>query len=125
MDFQCLLPESSSLCFRNFLEDDKFKKSRQVLDSEMKRLSRTGLGSVTKKAQPFSEAEEEQLWASRQLGDFNPRVLLRTLLFMNGKNFGLRGGAEHRRLRFKPAQVSCIQRQTCTEYHTYHTLLGF
>lgn len=40
------------------------------------------------------------------LGDHNARVLLNTMIYLNGKNFALRSGKEHRNLRFKPSQIT-------------------
>ncbi|XP_013380784.1 zinc finger MYM-type protein 2 [Lingula anatina] len=90
----------------DLLNSDQFVGLRQVLDSEMKRLSHTGLGCNTKKAQAISLEDESKLWSSKALGDYNPKVLVRTLHYLNGKNFGLRGGQEHRRLRYKSPQIT-------------------
>ncbi|XP_067668331.1 uncharacterized protein KIAA1958-like [Haliotis asinina] len=74
-----------------FLQSDVFEEFRQVLDGEMKRLTRNGLGQCVKKAEAISVDEEELLWRNGQLGDRNPRVLVNTLLYLNGKHFGLHG----------------------------------
>jgi hypothetical protein len=72
----------------------------------MKRLRSLGVGSDVKQAQLFSEDEEEKLWSSKVLGSHNAQVLLDTLVFLIGKNFSLRSGQEHRRLRF--SQLSLV-----------------
>ena len=43
------------------------------------------------------------LWSKKLLGDYNPKVLVRTILVLNGKNVALRSAKEH--LRFAPAQL--------------------
>ena len=48
---------------------------------------------------------EDLLWSKKLLGDYNPKVLVRTILVLNGKNFALRSGKEHRSLRFAPAHI--------------------
>ena len=40
-----------------------------VLDGEMKSILSQGVGSKTKKAEPLTEADEEQLWKKGFLGD--------------------------------------------------------
>ena len=41
---------------------------------------------------------KEKLWESGQLVTSTPRGLLNAVFFLNGMNFALRGGAEHRNL---------------------------
>ncbi len=65
------------------------------LDSEMKRLQATGLGSKVNKADVISEEAEETLWQKKLLGDHSPQSLVDTVLYMNGLYFALRSGSEH------------------------------
>ena len=90
----------------NIFEDPSFKGFQDSIDSEMKRLTGLGVSSVVKQAQPLSEDEEEKLWSSKVLGSHNARVQSDTLVFLIGKNFSLRSGQEHRRLRF--SQLSLV-----------------
>lgn len=92
----------------NVLGDPDFASFRKLLDSEMKRLSGKGVGSTVRQAQAFSQKQEDMLWKRKFLGDFNPTVLLRTILALNGRNFALRSSQEHRdrQLRFKPRQIT-------------------
>lgn len=103
----------------DFLNSKDYLAFRQLLDAEMKRLSQKGLGSNVRKAEPFSVSDENKLWSSKALGDFNPRILVRTVHFLNGKNFGLRGGQEHRRLRYKPSQITLHEPAEITAYLKY------
>ena len=91
----------------NIFEDGAFKGFQDSLDSEMKRLTGLGVGSDVKQAQPFTEEEEEKLWRLGVLGSDSARVLLDTLVFLIGKNFSLRSGQEHRRLRF--SQLTLVE----------------
>ena len=46
------------------------------------------------------------MWQKRILGGSSPEILVRTLLYLNTKNFGIRGRANHRSLRFKQCQIA-------------------
>ena len=88
----------------NFLSS--FLHIRQVLDSKMKGLSNEGMQLASKKADTLNISDENNLWSSKALGDYNAKVLVRTVHYLNGTNFALRGGQEHRRLRYRPAQIT-------------------
>ena len=68
-------------------KDAEFAEFRRCLDSEMKRLQRTGLASRRRKAEPLTEAEEEILWEKGLLGEDTPQSLVDTILVMNGLYF--------------------------------------
>lgn len=44
--------------------------------------------------------EEQSLWSSQQLGEQSPAMLLRSLVYLNTKYFGLRTVEQHLRLSF-------------------------
>lgn len=48
----------------------------------------------------WGRVEESFLWSSRQLGEHSPSVLLRSLVYLNTKYFGLRTVDQHMRLSF-------------------------
>ena len=58
------------------------------------------MGSSSKAAAVFTREDEDKLWDLGVLGTENLKALLRAVFFLNGKNFSLRGGEEHRSLRF-------------------------
>ena len=55
----------------------------------MKRPTGLGVGANVKRAEAFSEAQEDKLWNSKLLGDITASVLLNTMVFLIGKNFAL------------------------------------
>lgn len=57
-------------------------------------LDRLSLGSL------WGRVEEQSLWSSRHLGEQSPAALLRSLVYLNTKYFGLRTVEQHLRLSF-------------------------
>ena len=96
-----------------------FSRFRMVLDSEIKRLQTSGIGTAQRKAQPITFEDEEILWRKKILGDSTPQSLLDTMLYMNGLYFALRGGKEHRNLRHKPSQIHLIEKPGERPYLMY------
>ena len=72
------------------------KLFQDAIDSEMKRLTRKGVGVVTKQAEPIAPHEEEVMRENGVLGDQDPKTLLHTLVFLFTKFFALRSGEERR-----------------------------
>lgn len=103
----------------DFLNSIQFERLRCVLDAEMKSVSQKGIGIDRTHSDIITREMENKLWDKKILGDHNPTVLVRTLLYLNGKNFALRGGEEHRRLRFHPAQITLVQPQLAEPYLKY------
>ena len=102
----------------NIFTDSRFKKFTQVLDARMKQLQSTGLFEK-KSAEVISEETEDRLWELGVLGDGNPQVLLDTIFYYIGLYFALRGGDEHRRLRYQPCQISLHEPPTGKAYLVY------
>lgn len=67
----------------------------------MKECTELGLGLVRSK-DIVTEEHEELLWQKGILGESDPDQLRRTVMYLIGVKFGLRGGAEHRSLRRYP-----------------------
>ena len=91
----------------NFSQDIVFRPLRNVCDAVYKRLHSKGIGVDTKATPLLSKNEEDILWERGILSLDNPTGLSNAVFFYNGKNFCLRGGAEHRKLR-----VSQLSRET-------------
>ena len=81
----------------DFFRDASFSRFREVLDVEMKRLLKEGLGTKPRQAEPLSVQDEKQLWTNKLLGGHNGRSLVDTmllcaaliLLFFLVRNIGL------------------------------------
>ena len=94
------------------------------MESTFQRLHSRGVGAASKHVEVISKEEEELLWEQNVLGCHSPRALLRAMFFLNGKNFCLRGGREHRGV-----QLSQFKREkdhwTYTEYGSKNFRGGF
>ena len=101
---------------------DVFKKKeflqfRMVLDSEMKRLQASGIGTTRRKADPLAFEEEEILWEKQILGGSTPQSLLNTMIYMNGLYFSLHGGK--RNLCHNPSQIRLVEKPGERAYLEY------
>lgn len=85
----------------NFLDftDPRFATLQNSLDNLFRDLRARGVGSESRSAEVFSKEEEDQLWSTGVLSVDTPKGLLRAVFYLNGKNFALRGGVEHRQLK--------------------------
>ena len=96
----------------NFLDrsDLRFIKLHNAIDNVFKQLHKDGVGSRSKHAEIVTKVEENQLWEAGVLGTSDPKTLLHIVFYLNGKNFCLRGGQEHRELKISQlTRVSCPQ----------------
>ena len=80
------------------LDDVEFFKLRNIVDNTMKERHAQGLG-VRKSCNIISMTDEDRMFQCKALGDENPQMLLRTVIYMMGLHLALRGGVEHTRLR--------------------------
>ena len=79
--------------------DQEFMRARQSLNAAMIAVNKENVQAQGGgPSAPISENSEAILWSSGVLGDETPKQLVRTVFFMIGKFFALRGGAEHRNL---------------------------
>ena len=83
-----------------------FRQMNSALNYQMKLAAASGLGVERKQAQVISADQDEVLWKSGVLSDHSPKTLRDTLLWTLGLYFGLRGGQEHRNLRFDNSQLA-------------------
>ena len=82
----------------DLFRDASFSRFREVLDVEMKRLQKEGLGSKPRQAEPLSVQDKKQLWTKKLFGGHNGYSLVDTMLFMCGTYFALCSGQEHQAL---------------------------
>ena len=79
----------------SFFQAPEFKKCYATVDGLIREMQKTEDPKINK-AKNISNVEENKLWENNILGDDEPMKLVKTLLFMCGKYFGIRGGDELR-----------------------------
>ncbi|KAJ8255823.1 hypothetical protein COCON_G00196870 [Conger conger] len=72
----------------------------QLFGQELNRVLQGWQPSVLPDGSLWGRVEEQALWSSRQLGQHSPIALLRSLVYLNTKYFGLRTVDQHLRLSF-------------------------
>ncbi|XP_034417093.1 zinc finger MYM-type protein 2 [Cyclopterus lumpus] len=81
--------------------DDVFSDpSYQPFGEELNKVLKDWQPSVLPDGSLWGRVEERSLWSSRQLGEQSPAALLRSLVYLNTKYFGLRTVEQHLRLSF-------------------------
>ena len=93
----------------NILVDKEFDSLRKVLDSLYSKLHSQGVGCSVKKTEILNDEDEEKLWTAGILNPDTPQGLLNCVFFLNGKNFCLRGGLEHRDLKLSQLQREVVK----------------
>ncbi|XP_034550661.1 zinc finger MYM-type protein 2 isoform X2 [Notolabrus celidotus] len=82
-------------------EDDLFSDPcYQQFGEELNKVLKDWQPSVLPDGSLWGRVEEQSLWSSRQLGEQSPAALLRSLVYLNTKYFGLRTVEQHLRLSF-------------------------
>ena len=76
--------------------DVNFRCLHGTMESVFQALHKKGVGSLKKHSSEISDEDEEKLWNAGILGDHSPTALVQAIFFLNGINFSLRGGKEHR-----------------------------
>ena len=107
----------------NFLTDSEFLQLRNLLDVLYRKLHAAGIGTSVKRTPVLTTDDEDRLWTSKVLDPDTPQGLLNCVFFLNGKNFCLRGGSEHRDLKLSQLTREVVKldgktlvRYTYTEY---------
>ena len=85
----------------NVINDDEFLELKNLLDALFRKLHSAGVGTTVKRTPVLLQSDEEnyKLWSSGVSNPDTPQGLLNCVFFLNGKNFCLRGGMEHRELK--------------------------
>uniref|UniRef100_A0A674NWL8 Zinc finger MYM-type containing 2 n=1 Tax=Takifugu rubripes TaxID=31033 RepID=A0A674NWL8_TAKRU len=95
-------------------KDDLFSDScYQQFGEELNKVLKDWQPSVLPDGLLWSRVEEQSLWSSRQLGEQSPAMLLRSLVYLNTKYFGLRTVEQHLRLSFANLFRSCHKSTKC------------
>ena len=101
----------------------------QTLKSYSKLVLDDGVGSESSATEALTKVDEEKLWASKVLDPSHPKGLLNAVFFLNGKNFALHGGTEHRSLKLSQIKRNISpegkERYTCTENCSKNRAGGF
>ncbi len=79
--------------------DVRFRSLRNTMEVVFQSLHEEGIGVEVRHVSIITEEEEERLWQLGVLGDTSPKTLVHSVFFLNGKNFCLRGGRDHRNLK--------------------------
>ena len=86
----------------NILDQKKgdFLPLHNVMDSFFRQLHSEGIGTNPQQSSIISIEEEDLLWRKGVMGVSNPKQLLHAVFYYCGLYFCLRGGDEHRALKF-------------------------
>lgn len=71
---------------------------RKSLDAKLKELTRRGVGSHKKYAQPVTPQMEEELWEKKIFSRESAESVTNIILWLCSKMFGLQAADEHRHL---------------------------
>ena len=97
---QRIMRRESDRPFEIFAKDDvRFRNFRGTMESVFQQLHKKGVGAVVKHASVITVDEENHIWQQGIIGDHSPTALLRAVFYLNGINFSLHGGKEHRNLK--------------------------
>ncbi len=86
-------------------KDGRFARTRAALDARMKSLTKDGVGTVRKQAEPLTPEQEDTLWSSGIFSLDSGWGLTYAVFWYNCKLFGLRGGDEHRQLQREQFEI--------------------
>ena len=107
----------------NIMTDKEFVDLRNILDTLFHKLHSEGVGTTKNTTPVLNDNDEEKLWTSGVLDQETSQGLLNCIFFLNGKNFCLREGIEHRELKLSQFNREVVNfegrhkvRYTYTEY---------
>ena len=69
------------------------------MESVFQQLHKKEVGAAVKHASAITDQEENHIWQSGIIGDHSPTAILIAVFYLNGIDFSLRGGKEHRDLK--------------------------
>ena len=77
----------------------EFRPLHDLLESIFRERQASTSTVESKSSKRFTKEEEDRLWSSGALSTNTPKGLLRAVLVLNGRNFGIVGGEKHRQLK--------------------------
>lgn len=104
----------------NIREDPDFGKSRRVLASRRKELTKQGKGNKPNATRPLSTEEVQQLYKAGYFGGSSPVVLQRTVWWIITQHFGQRARDEGRQMCFGDVGIE-KDLASETEYLVWYT----
>ena len=93
-----------------------FKPLHVLLENLYKELHEQGIGAVKAQARLVTLEEEDTLWNTGAIGSQSPLSLINAVFYLNGINFTLRGGDEHRSLRISQLMFGYEENMEYVEY---------
>ena len=100
--------------------DPEFHTLQNICDNLYRELHSEGICTETKPIAALTEDDECRLWSSGVINLTTPQGLANAVFFYNGKNFCLRGGQEHRDLKFSQLKRKTVEVngnvRVCYEY---------
>ena len=103
----------------NLREGKNFEKSRQVLSSRRKQLTKLGKGNKPNATRPLSDEEVDKLYSCNYFGSATPTSLQRTVWWNITKHFGHRARDESRQIKFGDIKIE--KDHTLAEYLVWIT----
>ena len=97
----------------NLFGDPEFSTLKNVCDSHFRDLHSSGIGTETKQTPVLEQADVDKLWETGVINLSTPQGLSNAVFFYNGKNFCLRGGQEHRDLKFSQIKRKTVNVNGC------------
>lgn len=96
------------------LKDHRFKRLHTVLDNITHKLHKEEVSTSKIQARTMTVAEEQQLWKSQVIGTSTP-TLLNGVFFYCGIHLCLRGGNEHRSLKFSQFTIKQVKNPSASD----------
>ena len=89
-------------------KDSRFKMLHNMLDNVSRKPHKSGIGIVKAQARGITTQEEETLWTTGVVGTTSLNSLLNAVFFYCGVYLCLRGGDEHRDLKYSQFEFGLV-----------------
>jgi hypothetical protein len=99
----------------NLLGDPEFSTLKNVCDTYYRQLHSSGIGTEVQSTAVLTDVDEDRLWTSGVINLTTPCGLANAVFFYNGKNFCLRGGQEHKDLKFSQLKRKVVDVNGCSK----------